>query len=125
MEAYPVEAQRMWYEGRSEQWGLYGTAFNKVTLGINCPTTLHWDEKNKGLTALFIIGLHGLRGGAHALFGCDLKDAVIVRECEAGTLILGDYKRVLHGNFATLAGVRFVINAYCSKTVVDRLCERV
>lgn len=49
--------------------------------------------------------------------------ALVVRECEAGTLILGDYSRVLHGNLATIAGNRMVINAYCSKTTVDRISK--
>ena len=57
----------MWYEGRSDLYGLYNTAWNKVTLGINCPTTLHYDDKNCGLTALLVVGLFGLKGGTHAL----------------------------------------------------------
>jgi hypothetical protein len=118
--AYHAECERMWYEGRSEEYGLYGTAWNKVTIGLNCPTTLHYDDKNLGLTALLIVGLYGLKGGEHALFGIDMQDLVLVKECEAGTLIFGDYKRVLHGNFATIAGLRLVINAYCSKLVVGR-----
>jgi hypothetical protein len=96
-EAYPIESERMWYEGRADLYGLYGTGWNKVTIGVNCPTTLHYDDRNVGLTALLIVGLFGLKGGAHALFGIDLQDVVIVKECEAGTLILGDYKRVRDG----------------------------
>ena len=118
---YPHESARRHDLGISHEYGLYGTAWNKVTLGINCPTTLHYDDKNVGLTALLIVGMYGLEGGAHALFGIDKQDLVVVKECEAGTLILGDYKRCLHGNFATVAGLRFVINAYCSKAVVDRI----
>ena len=32
-------------------------------------------------------------------------------------------RKVLHGNLATIAGNRMVINAYCSKTTVDRISK--
>ena len=98
-----------------------GTGWNKITIGVNNPTCMHYDNKNTFVTALLIIGLHACRGGEHVLMGIDLGRAVVVEQCEEGTLILGDYSRALHGNLATIAGTRFVLNAYCSANVVQRL----
>ena len=69
--AYPIESERMSYEGRSHLYGLYGTAWNKVTLGMICPTTLHYDDRNVGLTALLIVGRCAL---------CD--QCVLLHECQ-------------------------------------------
>lgn len=56
---------------------------------------LHYDEHNVGLTATLIVGLHGLTGGSHVLMSSDRSSAVVVHECEEGTLILGDYTNAL------------------------------
>jgi hypothetical protein len=92
-----------------------------VTIGVNNPTGLHYDDKNVLVTATLIFGLHGLRGGSHVLMGVDRSTAVVVHECAWGTLILGDYAHALHGNLATIAGNRLILNAYCSKLVVTRI----
>jgi len=41
------------------------------------------------LAALLIVGLHGLKGGAHALFGTDMQDLVI-KAPDLGLLALVD-----------------------------------
>jgi len=102
-------------------YGLCGTGWNKVTVGISNPTGMHYDDKNLFITATLIVGMHGLKGGSHVLLGVDLAAGVVVEECEAGTVIFGSYDRALHGNLATVAGTRLVVNAYCSALVVDRI----
>ena len=120
---YPVACAEMCDKTKFKEWGLHGTGWNKVTLGINCPTPLHYDDKNYGVTALFVVGLSNLEGGEHVLFGSALGEMVVVQTCEWGTLIVGDYTRVLHGNMSTVSGARMLINAYCSSNTVDRLCK--
>lgn len=118
------ECDQMKWRGLADEYGLCETGFNKVTVGWNTPTLLHYDDRNEGLTALLIVGLHELRGGAHVLFGCDLHDAIVVEHVEGvGVLIIGDYKRCLHGNLSTIAGDRLVVNAYSSARLVSRLFE--
>ena len=120
-ECYVSECSRMRDLNLGDTYGLCGTGWNKITLSVNNPTCLHYDDKNVLVTATLVFGLHGLRGGSHVLMGADRSTAVVVRECEAGTLILGDYSRALHGNLATIAGDRVIVNAYCSKLVVTRI----
>ena len=120
-EYYKVACDHMLDVGMAHLYGLFGTGWNKITIGIDNPTQLHYDNKNVGITALLIIGLHGLKGGSHALIGVDLGVGVIVEECHEGTLVFGDYAHVLHGNLATIAGSRVVVNAYCSANVVSRI----
>jgi hypothetical protein len=118
---YPVECDRMRDLTMCDVYGLLGTGWNKVTIGVNNPTGLHYDDKNVLVTATLVFGLHGLRGGSHVLMGVDRAAVVIVHECAEGTLILGDYAHALHGNLATIAGDRLIVNAYCSKLVITRI----
>ena len=118
---YPLACERMYDETIGGEWGMLGTGWNKVTVGVNNPTGMHFDDKNKYMTALLVVGLKGVKGGSHVLLGVDLGAAVVVEACEWGVLILGDYAAALHGNLATIAGTRFVVNAYCSANVVARI----
>ena len=107
-------------------WGLVGpggekTGFSKVTVSLDNPTDLHWDKNNFGVTALLILPSEDLVGGTHALISDDFSSAVLVRDTPYGLLIIGDYGRVLHGNLATYAGSRFIVNMYCAKEVCKRL----
>ena len=121
---YSSECDQMRWRGMHHVYGLFGTGFNKVTVGWNTPTLLHYDNKNEGITALLIIGMNELSGGSHVLFGNDLHAAVVVEHVpDVGILIIGDYKRVLHGNLSTIAGDRLVVNAYSSVRMVSRLYE--
>ena len=45
--------------------------------------------------------------------------AVVVRDCVEGTVLLGDYRRVLHANAATSKGRRLIVTAYCGKSLVE------
>ena len=73
---YPAACRRMADAGMAHLYGLCGTGWNKITIGINTPTCLHYDNNNVGVTALLIVGLNGLRGGSHVLVGVDLEAAV-------------------------------------------------
>ena len=120
---YPSACARMWDVGMASLYGLCGTGFNKVTLAINNPTLLHCDG-NYGITAQLVFGLPGCVGGTHALFSTDLSSCVLIEHTEMNaTLIIGDYASCLHANFATLVGERFVLNAYCSQTLVNRISK--
>ena len=120
---YHLACEQMMDVTMASLYGMCGTGWNKVTVGWNNPTGLHWDKSNRGITALLMFGVHGLRGGTHCLFGQELGEAVIVEETEEGVLVLGDYSRALHGNLATVFGDRFVVNAYCGTRVVERISK--
>jgi hypothetical protein len=116
---FPSTCAQMWDVGMASVYGLCQTGFNKVTLAINNPTLLHCDG-NFGITAQLMFGLPGCVGGTHALFSTDLSSCVLIEHTEMNaTLIIGDYASCLHANFATLVGERFVLNAYCSQTLVN------
>ena len=48
---YPCECAQMRDLNLGDVYGLCGTGWNKVTLGVNTPTCFHYDEKNILLTA--------------------------------------------------------------------------
>ena len=124
MDQYGLECKQMEWRGCANWYGLFETGFNKVTVGWNTPTTLHYDDKNDGITALLIVSSAGMEGGDHVLFSNNLLTAVMVEHLDGvGMLIIGDYKRVLHGNLSTIVGDRLVVNAYSSARVVSRLFE--
>jgi hypothetical protein len=107
-----------------ERYRLNGTAFTKVTLAINNPTPLHFDNKNFGVTFLICFDLDGgLVGGSHLICGMDLEAAVVVQDHGSGVVIVGDYRRVLHTNEATRAGRRFIMTAYCSASLVKLVAD--
>ena len=49
----------------------------------------------------------------------ELEQAVVVGDCPEGVVFLGDYRRVLHSNAARRSGRRFVVTAYCSKSLKE------
>ena len=101
---------------------LEGTGFTKVTIAINNPTPLHFDDNNEGLTFLFSIDVDGgLVGGSHIICGLDDEAAVLVHDSPVGVITIGDYRRVLHSNFATRCGRRFILTAYCSTELLKRV----
>ena len=101
---------------------LAGTAFTKVTAALNNPTPVHFDDNNFGLTFLICFELDAegsLVGGSHTIYSLDYTKCVVVRDCPQGVVFLGDYRRVLHSNAATASGRRFIVTAYCGKSLVD------
>ena len=77
---------------------------------------------NFGLTFLMCFELDeagSLTGGSHAIFSLDYGQAVVVRDCGDGVVLLGDYRRVLHANAATQSGRRLIVTAYCGRSIVD------
>ena len=119
---YPSAAQSM-IDQVPVQYRLCGTAFTKVTVALNNPTPLHVDYNNVGVTALMCFDVSDgsvdeLMGGSHVIIGANFKQAIIIKDTRAGTMILGDYKRILHGNLATQQGRRFIVTAYTSRSLV-------
>jgi hypothetical protein len=61
------------------------------------------------------------------LLGVDRASAVVVKECEEGTLVFGDYATArvtaLHGNLASLAGTPTRFNLR-DQRVLQRKCGR-
>jgi hypothetical protein len=88
---------------------------------------VHYDDKNYGVTFLFALNLdHELDGGSHVISDIDYDVAVVVGDNSAvGTVFIGDYRRVLHGNAATLKGRRFILTAYCSASLVEKVAKQV
>jgi len=96
--------------------------FTKVTVAVDNPTPLHYDDGNFGATFLasFEIDSDGaLVGGSHVLCCNEEEQVVIVGDCAEGVVFLGDYRRVLHSNAARRGGRRFVVTAYCSKSLKE------
>jgi hypothetical protein len=121
VERFPRMAERM-LAAVPERHRLCGTGFTKVTIAINNPTPLHFDDNNFGITFLVAFDLDGdLQGGHHLIVGQDFASAVLVRDNTAGTVFLGDYRRVLHSNGATVAGRRLIVTCYCSNSLVKRV----
>ena len=103
-----------------EAYRLEGTGFTKVTLAINNPTPLHFDDNNFGITILVCVDLDGdLDGGSHLICDFNFEAAVLVHTDSVGIWLVGDYRRILHANAATKKGRRFIFTAYCSKSLVD------
>ena len=109
---------------------LAGTGFTKVTLALNNPTPLHYDDNNFGVTFLEAFDVNGDLAsgrGTHVLVDRDFGAAVQVRDrALTGVVTLGDYRRVLHANRAVGEGEgeRFIMTAYCSMTLVDLVRPR-
>ena len=123
-ERYPSACEEM-LKAVPEEYRLEGTGFTKVTAALNNPCPLHFDHQNFGVTFLVCIDLDGgLQGGSHVITSLDYSSAVVVSTSSEGVWILGDYRRVLHANAATRAGRRFVLTAYCSQALVDRVHGR-
>lgn len=122
MEYYPSAGASMLAQV-PVQYRLCGTAFTKVTVAVNNPTPLHVDYNNVGITALICFDVSdgstgSLVGGSHVIIDTDFRHAIIIKDTRAGVMILGDYKRILHGNFATQHGRRFIVSAYTSRSLL-------
>lgn len=94
----------------------------QVTVALNNPTPVHFDDNNFGLTFLICFELDesgSLGGGSHTIYALDQSRCLIVRDCAEGVVLLGDYRRVLHANAATSKGRRLIVTAYCAKPIVD------
>ena len=85
-------------------------------------------DQNFGVTFLLSFELDEagrLVGGSHVLCGSDDGTTVIVLDNPNGVIYMGDYRRVLHANAATRGnGRRFILTAYCSKSLVDLVKKR-
>ena len=96
----------------------------KVTVALDNPTPLHFDDLNFGLTALTTWTLNGARkglsGGSHVMVDQEFEKALIVLDSEKDSLtILGDYRRILHCNAASTEGARrLIMTSYCSHAIV-------
>ena len=122
---YPTIAKDMEDKVPRKYW-LSRTPFTKVTVAMNNPTPVHFDDKNYGLTFLvsFEVGDEGsLVGGSHCIFCMQGGAALVVQDSGRGTTIVGDYRRLLHANLATSRGRRLVVTCYTSKYIVDLSCS--
>mmetsp|Transcript_3291 Transcript_3291/g.9370 ORF Transcript_3291/g.9370 Transcript_3291/m.9370 type:complete len:216 (+) Transcript_3291:183-830(+) len=124
---YPDECQRMLDQVPKMYRVHPEVPMCKVTVAINNPTPLHFDDNNACLTMLAAFDVSRpddkapLEGGEHVIFNLSLDDAIIVKQEGKGVLILGDYRRVLHANLAVHSGRRFIITAYTPQRVLDRI----
>ena len=68
-----------------------------------------------------------LEGGQHVMFDITEDNepihALVFDDHPDGILFMGDYRNLLHSNFGTIRGERFVMSGYCALKVV-RACER-
>ena len=87
-------------------------------LAVNNPTPLHFDDNNYGATYLAAWEIDALVGGSHMLASSRLDQCIIVGDSPAGVEYVGDYRRVLHANAATLRGRRLIVTAYCAASLV-------
>ena len=126
-EQYPAAAANMLAAVPEEYRLLPHVGFTKVTVAIDNPTPLHFDDGNFGATFLvsFELGAAGsLVGGSHILCGTESEQAVVVGDCPDGVVFLGDYRRVLHSNAARRGGSRLVVTAYCANSLVKLVARR-
>ena len=109
-----------------------GTRVGRRRMARNNPTPCHYDSKNFGVTflACWHVEAHGpLTGGAHCMFSTDRRNAIVVPDTAHGHTVIGDYRRIVHGNMAVTRGVRLIMTAYTSQSIVDLvtptdLCDR-
>ena len=106
---WPQLADEMWREVGI--YGIFGTAFSKVTIAYDNPTCLHYDS-NFGADVIMCFKLATLQGGEHVMMSVDGGEAVVVETSELGVLIGGCHEHLLHGNCATTDGGRVVLAFY-------------
>ena len=119
---FPLHAAVMLATMSPKQQPFPGTGFHKATAQVNCATPLHFDS-NFLLTVICTIAMPGqeqLVGGQHILLGdhdytnSPPELAVVVEDSPFGTIYIGDYQNLMHGNLATLTGRRFIVTFYNS-----------
>lgn len=108
--------------------------FTKLTITVNNPTPLHYNNNKYGVTHQVMYGvdenLHASydRNGHHVLVGCDFMSGMFVDADTRGTFIIGNYLRILHANCAIFPTgrdnsnnekARLIITCYCSQSLVD------
>ena len=101
----------------------------QATVSTNNPSPVHFDATNVGVTVVLAWKVTSdLSGGEHILFditaGNEPTRAVVFEDDARGLRFMGDYRNVLHSNFGTLRGERFVVSAYCNLKVVQALARR-
>jgi hypothetical protein len=131
--AFPVESAAM-LSAVPAQFRLENTGFTKLTIAVNNPTPLHYDNNNYGVTHLVTYDVNdnlqeGFDGnGHHVLVGNDFVSGMFVNTNRQGTVIIGDYRRILHANCAIFpTGIdehdkdktRLILTCYCSQSLVD------
>jgi len=110
----PDEAARI-LELVDPEFRIGGTGFTKITMALNNPTPVHHDRGNVGITAVLELCSDDIEWGDHAFMD---DDTVYAFKPRSGTLFLGPYKQLRHGNMATAKGGRWICTAYTSKDVV-------
>ena len=89
-----------------KEFWLENTGFTKLTFAINNPTPLQYDNNNFGRTHLVMYNvnenLHASydRNDHHVLGGHDFMGCMLINKDHGETVIIGDYRRILHGNWA-------------------------
>ena len=83
----------------------------------DCPTPVHTDKHNVGITLLIAFQLKG-NGGHHVVLDRARRGGYVVEDAPYGVACYGPYRSVYHANMKCGEGVeRFVLTAYCGEDV--------
>ena len=133
--AFPVKSAAM-LSAVSAKFRLENMNFTKLTIAVNNPTPLHHDHNNYGVMHLVTYDVgNNLQdsfdgNGHHVLVGCDFTSGLFINTNTWGTVIIGNYWRILHANCAVFPSggdehdkdnTRLILTCYCSQSLVDLL----
>ena len=120
--------------GVPKKFHLENAGFTKLTIAMNNPTPLHYDDNNYGITHLVTYDVYknlqdSFDGNSHHVFvGHDFTSGMFINTNTRGMVIIGDYQRILHTNCAVFPTgreghdqekMRLIITCFCSQSLVD------